>query len=241
MEPKNSLQQLTWNYIRRNQAFRYGDILMIIQISDSALDRYLRHLCVVGYIERTTANTSSVKRSDSEYRVMTKLGILAPIINDKTYLYDPNTKLQYSLDTGEVVSNEEHGNQCLRYSLLLGKEYNFLASYKHRYKVAHPELISVEDWYEHAKNMIDRNDVLVKNLEYIKKFLGKKRSVYAFSRELIERDIFKNESSFSSGIKRITEDKERKLLHEDILKRYENSVEIFEELYGSIIPTKERS
>lgn len=239
MNTKNSLQQLTWNYIRRNTMFRYGDILMIIQISDSALEKYLRYLCTAGYIERTTTKTSSVKRVDSEYRVITKLGVVAPVINDKKYLYDPNTKIQYSLETGEIVSDKEHGNQCLIYSLSLGKEYNFLAGFKNRYKDAHPELVSVEDWYEHAKKLIKRNDILVYKLKNIKKSLGKTRSLCAFSRKLTAMGIFKDASVFESGIRRITEDKERMLMHEDILKKYESAVVVYEELYGSIILKKE--
>lgn len=239
MKLKDSLQQLTWNYIRRNPAFRYGDILMIIQISDSALDKYLRKLCKVGYIERTTTNTSSVKRVDSEYRVMSNLGIIAPVINDNKYLYDPNTKLQYSLETGQIVSDKEHGNQFLRYSLLLGREYNFLAGFKHRYRAVHPKLLSVEDWYKHAKKMIKRNDILVYKLKEIKKLLGKTRSLRSFSRKLTDMGIFKAYEVFESGIRRITEDKERMLMHEDILKRYESAVAVFEELYGSIILDKE--
>lgn len=241
MNTKNSLQQLTWNYIRRNQSFRYGDILMIIQISDSALDKYLRKLAKVGYIERTTTNTSSVKRVDSEYRVITKLGVVAPVINDTKYLYDPNTKLQYSLKTGEILSDKERGNQCLIYSLSLGKEYNFLAGFKNRYKDAHPELVSVEDWYEHAKKLIKRNDILIYKLKEIKKSLGKTRSLCSFSRTLAEMGILKDSSVFESGIRRMTADKERMLMHEDILKKYESAVAVYEELYGSIILGKEMS
>ncbi|WP_041963429.1 hypothetical protein [Sulfurospirillum cavolei] len=234
MQPKDSLQQQVWNYIRRNPAFRYGDILMITQISDSTLERYLRKLCKVGYVERGTVATSGVKRVDSEYRVKAKLGVLAPIVNNKKYLYDPNEKVQYDLETGSVVSQEEQGNQCMRYSLLLGKEYNFLAGYKNRYNREHPELKSAKDWYLHVKNVMRRDNTLIKELKFIRDYLVKEKKINEFSKVMCERGLFVYEYSFMGGVMRIIREKKRMLMAEEILKRYETAVSIFEELYGSI-------
>lgn len=206
---------------------------MIIQIGDSALDKYLRKLCKVGYIERVT-ESFGVRRVDSEYRIKRKLGVLAPIVNDKKCLYDPNVKLQYSLETGQVISEDEQGNQCMRYSLLLGKEYNFLAGYKNRYKDKYPKLKSAKDWYLHARNVIRRNNDLIKRLKLIRAYLVKAKKVSEFSRLMCEKGLFESEDSFSSGLIRIIREKKRMLMAEGILKRYETTVLIFEELYGSI-------
>ena len=212
---------------------------MIIQISDTTLRLYLRGLSNVGYIERTTPNTT--RRIDSEYRVISKLGVLTPVIIERQYLYDPNTKMQYSFKTGDLVlENEEKGNECLRYSLLLGKEYNFLATYKNRYKHEHPELKSAKEWYDHVKNFMLREDALLKKLKFIKTFLAKGRKAKDFSRLLKEKSVFKGTYSFAEGNIRIDSQENRILMAEDTLKRYENAVLIFEELYGSIVISKEK-
>lgn len=238
MKIKNTLYQQVWNYIRRNSSFRVGDILMLVPISKYTLMELLSAMKKAHYIKRHSRTSTSIKTEDVEYVLCKKLGICAPILHEKKYLYDPNEKLQYSLVTGKAADDEQ-GNQYIRYSLLLGSEDGFLTCYKMRYKLAHPELDSAKDWYEHVKSILYRSDLLIKKLKYIKEFLAKNRRAKDFSELLKEKNIFKSKSTFSVGIIRISKQKNRTLMGEEILKRYEESVEIFEELYGSIILNKE--
>ncbi len=94
----SSVIQKVWNYIRRNRRFRIADTIMICNINQSYLQRYIRFLELAKYLRR---ENGSKPYSNRQYTLLNNTGPLAPSMNQYG-LYDFNIKKDYKLlDNGQ--------------------------------------------------------------------------------------------------------------------------------------------
>jgi hypothetical protein len=84
-----SKSQRVWNYIRRNKNFTVEDVLILVDIEQKYLMRFLGTLVKMKYLV-----CSKKKRiREREYRVIKVTGIVAPIFSNSGF-YDPNIELE---------------------------------------------------------------------------------------------------------------------------------------------------
>ena len=81
-------RQRAWEYIRRNRVFRVGDILLILEISESSLQLLLRQLVQAKYIKIVKRKRAF---TDKSYKLVRNTGIHCPskLKNEKA-LWDFN-------------------------------------------------------------------------------------------------------------------------------------------------------
>lgn len=231
MKVKNTLQQQAWNYIRRNSSFRVGDILMLVPISKHALLEYLLVLKRAHFIRRHSHVSTKIKTEDVEYVLCKKVGIHAPIVGQNRFkIYDPNTK-----ETIELPKEDKTEN-CTYYSKLLGLDDRFLNGYRQK----NPELINAtaKEVYENYLNRLKRMDETIRDIKKIMAWLIDENLLKEFSKQLCKIGIFNSKDGFSQ-LKYQLELNRVHTLKKESLEKYEKSIKVFEELYGSIILNKE--
>jgi|GEM_PF-3206477 len=231
MRTRDTLQQKVWDYIRRNPNFRVGDILMLVPISKHALLEYLLVLKRAHYIKRHSPISTRIKTEDVEYESCKKLGVCAPIVGQNRFkVYDPNTK-----ETIEV-QKEDKTESCIYYSKLLGLDDRFLNGYRQK----NPELINAtaKEVYENYLNRLKRMNETIRDIKKIMAWLIDENLLKEFSKQLCAIGIFNSKDGFSQ-LKYQLELNRVHTLKKESLEKYEKSIKVFEELYGSIILNKE--
>jgi len=90
---KKSNRQKSWEYMRRNRLFRAGNILMILEVSESGLKTLIRELLQAGYIKKVKMKQSF---ADKTYRLVRDTGVICPS-RVSGGLFDKNIKKFISL------------------------------------------------------------------------------------------------------------------------------------------------
>lgn len=97
--------QTIWNYIRRNPCFRVSEIMMVCEVSNTYLQKFINRLEEAKYI----AFVGKKKRpySSREYRLVNNTGVIAPKLID-VGLYDENLKQEIVLYEDRRVEMSKH-------------------------------------------------------------------------------------------------------------------------------------
>lgn len=106
--PRRSTKQKVWDFMRRNRAFRAGNVMMVLDVSRDFLMPIFRALELVGYIELEMTTTDAFK--DRHYKLVKNTGIRSPSIlkNPCDIVRDKNTGEEFILDgTHPVQINDK--------------------------------------------------------------------------------------------------------------------------------------
>lgn len=114
--------QKIWNYIRRNNNFKYSDLEIVIDMGKEYLGIYLNALLKAEYLVLTKKSGYKIER---EYRLIKHTGTLAPQHCPKEKkLYDQNMKsyVYFSKDRKDISNVYKMVSFMLEYLLLNNKK-----------------------------------------------------------------------------------------------------------------------
>lgn len=87
-------RQKAWSYMRRNQNFRIGDILAILELSEGSLKLLVRQLHQTGYLMQVGISRDFRER---QYRLVRNSGVICPVVVEKKKLWDKNLNIYFPL------------------------------------------------------------------------------------------------------------------------------------------------
>ena len=87
---KKSNRQKVWEYARRNRVFRVGDVLSILEVSESSLQLLLRQLLKAKYVKLVESKRAF---RDKKYKLVVNTGVVCPsVVKAENVLWDSNIK-----------------------------------------------------------------------------------------------------------------------------------------------------